>query len=65
MPATIQELEAEAREAFAFLEAEFGCRLAQGEHEPWWRRLIYRSNTWFAEIYLDAARRSCRSSRAA
>jgi hypothetical protein len=50
---TIAEIEAAARRAFAFLETEFGAALEQPEHEPWWRRLIYRSNTGSAEIYLD------------
>jgi hypothetical protein len=50
---TIGEMEAAARSAFAFLETEFGAVLEVPEHEPWWRRLIYRSNTGSAEIYLD------------
>jgi hypothetical protein len=53
MSRTIAEMEAAARAAFAFLETEFGCALEQPEHEPWWRRLIYRSGTGSAEVYLD------------
>jgi hypothetical protein len=50
---TIDEMEAAARSAFAFLETEFGCALDEPERESWWRRLIYRCNTGMAEIYLD------------
>lgn len=53
MSRTIVEMEAEARRAFAFLEAELGAALEQPGHGQWWRRLIYRSNTGSAEIYLD------------
>jgi hypothetical protein len=50
---TVHQLEEEALDAFAFLETDFGCERAGVEGDGWWRRLIYRSNTGFAEIYLD------------
>jgi hypothetical protein len=50
---TIAAMEEEARAAFAFLETEFGCVVEPGEHESWWRRLLYRCDTGAAEVYLD------------
>jgi hypothetical protein len=52
MPVPIDELEAEARRAFAFLESEFGCELERSEGERSSRRLQYRCETGFADIHL-------------
>jgi hypothetical protein len=52
MPVPIDELEAEARRAFAFLEAEFGCELERTEGERRSCRLEYRCETGFADVHL-------------
>jgi hypothetical protein len=53
MALTVHEMERDALAAFAFLESDFGCERPQVEGEGWSRRLMYHSNTGFAEIYLD------------
>ncbi len=63
MTLTVHEMERDAFAAFAFLETDFGCERAGVEGESWWRRLIYRSNTGFAEIYRDEREEMVRCGR--